>query len=587
MMFQRAKSERRDAKSEKRGATVAARFAPRSLLLALPLAFLALFYAWPLIAILTRSLAPGGVPDVGPALAVLERASTWRIVGFTLGQAVLSTIATVIVGLPGAYLIGRYDFPGKRWLRALSGVPFVLPTLVVGAGFSALLGDRGVVNQALMNIFGLTTPPVQVLGSLGAIVLGHVFYNTTLVIRMVGDTWARLDPRPLAAARTLGASPARAFREVTLPLLAPSLMTAALLVFTFDVASFGVILVLGGPQFATLETEIYRQAINLFNLPGAAVLTLVQLVLTLSLAIAYNQLATFAARSGLNAGSSGSRPRLRPLRGPIAWAVLVATLIVVVGLMGAPLLALVGRSFVGPDGFTLASYAELFVNRRASAFYVAPAQALLNSLGVASVTAVIALAMGLPTAYVISRAGRAAQALDAALLLPLGTSAVSLGLGYLLAFDRPPVAWRTEAWLLPIAHALIAFPFTVRSLLPAWRAIRPRLRQAAAVLGASPATVVREIDLPLISRAVIVAAAFSFAISLGEFGATALLTRPGFPTVPVAIYTYLGQPGALNYGQALAMSTILMTVCAAAIAVIEGLDETVDGRPQTADTPTP
>ena len=561
--------------------------AHRSAPLLLPLLFLALFYAWPLIAILARSLAPGGALDVGPAVTMLERASTWRIVGFTVGQAVLSTIATVIVGLPGAYLIGRYDFPGKRWLRALSGVPFVLPTLVVGAGFSALLGDRGVVNQAFMNAFGLSTPPVQVLGSLGAIVLGHVFYNTTLVIRMVGDTWARLDQRPLAAARTLGASPARAFREVTLPLLAPSLMTAALLVFTFDVASFGVILVLGGPRFATLETEIYRQAINLFNLPGAAVLTLVQLMLTLSLAIIYNRLAAWAARGGLNTGSSGARPRLRPLRGPVAWIVLTVTLIIVVGLMGAPLLALVGRSFVGPDGFSLASYAELFVNRRASAFYVAPAQALLNSLGVASATAVIALAMGLPTAYVISRAGRSAQALDAALLLPLGTSAVSLGLGYLLAFDRPPVAWRTEAWLLPIAHALIAFPFTVRSLLPAWRAIRPRLRQAAAVLGASPATVVREIDLPLISRAVIVAAAFSFAISLGEFGATALLTRPGFPTVPVAIYTYLGQPGALNYGQALAMSTILMLVCAAAIAVIEGLDETADGGPQTADLPKP
>ncbi len=550
-------------------------------LLVLPLAFLALFYAWPLGAVVARSLAPEGAPDLGPGLAVLGRASTWSVIGFTLWQAALSTIATVLVGLPGAYLIGRYDFAGKRWLRALSGVPFVLPTLVVGAGFSALLGERGVVNQALMSWFGLEAPPVQVLGSLGAIVLGHVFYNTTLIIRLVGDAWARLDPRPLAAARTLGASPARAFWEVTLPLLTPSLSMAALLVFIFDVASFGVILILGGPRFATLETEIYRQAMSLFNLPGAAVLTLIQLVLTLGLAVAYNQLTTVGARRGLDGGVTGARPRLRPIRGVAAWAALIFTLAVVFGLMGAPLLALVGRSLIGPDGLTFTAYTELFVNRRASAFYVAPAQALLNSLGVAGVTALIALALGLPTAYVLHRPGRAARALDAALILPLGTSAVSLGLGFLLAFSRAPVDWRSEPWLLPVAHALIAFPFTVRSLLPAWRGVRPRLRQAAAVLGANPWAVVREIDLPLISRAVVVAGAFAFAVSLGEFGATALLTRPEFPTLPVAIFTYLGQPGALNYGQALAMSTILMVACILAIVVIEGLEGTAEGGPQT------
>ncbi|HRF50687.1 MAG TPA: ABC transporter permease subunit, partial [Anaerolineales bacterium] len=291
------RGEERRARGERyrvfRSSLLALRSSP---LLLTPLLFLALFYAWPLGAILARSLAPEGGLDLGPGLAVLGRASTWSVIGFTLWQATLSTIATVLVGLPGAYLIGRYDFPGKRWLRALSGVPFVLPTLVVGAGFSALLGDRGVVNQTLMSWLGLKAPPVQVLGSLGAIVLGHVFYNTTLIIRLVGDAWARLDPRPLAAARTLGASPAKAFVEVTLPLLAPSLGMATLLVFTFDVASFGVILILGGPRFATLETEIYRQAMSLFNLPGAAVLTLIQLSLTLGLALAYNRLASAAAR---------------------------------------------------------------------------------------------------------------------------------------------------------------------------------------------------------------------------------------------------------------------------------------------------
>jgi thiamine transport system permease protein len=160
-------------------------------------------------------------------------------------------------------------------------------------------------------------------------------------------------------------------------------------------------------------------------------------------------------------------------------------------------------------------------------------------------------------------------ALDALLMLPLGTSAVTLGLGFIVALDAPPLDLRASPLLLPLAHTLVALPFVLRSLVPALRSIRPRLRQAAAALGASPAQVWREIDLPLVGRAVIVAATFAFTISLGEFGATAVIARPEFPTVPVVIYRFIGLPGALNYGQALALSTILMLVCAGGLLAIE------------------
>jgi thiamine transport system permease protein len=156
-------------------------------------------------------------------------------------------------------------------------------------------------------------------------------------------------------------------------------------------------------------------------------------------------------------------------------------------------------------------------------------------------------------------------------MLPLGTSAVSLGLGFLVALDRPPLDLRASPILVPLAHTLVAFPFVVRSLVPALRTIRPRLRHAAAVLGAPPLQIVRHIDLPLVGRGVLVAATFAFMISLGEFGATALVARPEFPTVPLAIYRFLASPGPLNYGQALALSTILMAVCAAGMLGIERL----------------
>jgi thiamine transport system permease protein len=454
-----------------------------------------------------------------------------------------------------------------------------MPTLVVAAAFNALLGPRGWVNLGLMALLQLDAPPLEVMNSLGAIVLAHVFYNTTIVVRLVGDFWANLDPRLTSAARVLGASPARAFWHVALPLLAPALLAAALLVFIFDFTSFGVILVLGGPQFATLEVEIYRQAISLFNLPTAAALSLVQLACTLGFTVIYTRL------SARVTAPIALRPRAFTQKPLSTWrARLIALAIVgaLLSLLVAPLAALALRSVtrleaargeraqVAP-GWTLAYYQELFVNRRQAFFYVPPFTAIGNSVGVAAATTLLALALGLPTAFALARGARLAARLDPILMLPLGTSAVTMGFGFLVAFSRPPFDWRTSPLLLPLAHALVAFPFVVRSLLPALRSIRPQLRGAAMTLGASAARVFREVDLPLVGRALFVGGAFAFAISLGEFGATALVSRPEFPTVPVAIYRFLGQPGALNYGQALALSTILMLVCAAGILAIESL----------------
>ena len=182
-------------------------------------------------------------------------------------------------------------------------------------------------------------------------------------------------------------------------------------------------------------------------------------------------------------------------------------------------------------------------------------------------------ALGLPAAWALAYrpASLASRLFDPLLLLPLGTSAVTLGLGFIVALNRPPLDLRASPLLVPLAHTLVALPFVVRSLTPALRSIRPRLRQAASVLGASPARVIARVDLPLVGRAVLVAAAFAFTISLGEFGATALIARPEYPTVPLMIYRFLSLPGALNYGQGLALSTILMLVCAAGMLGIERL----------------
>jgi thiamine transport system permease protein len=220
-------------------------------------------------------------------------------------------------------------------------------------------------------------------------------------------------------------------------------------------------------------------------------------------------------------------------------------------------------------GLTLDYYRELFVNRRQSLFYVPPIEAARNSLAYAGTTVLFSLTLGFLASSALAKRARINAVLDPVLMLPLGTSAVTLGLGFIVVFNRPPFDPGSLPLLIPLAHSLVALPFVVRTLLPALRSIPVSLRQAAAVLGASPWRVWWEVDLPIIARAALVSAVFAFTISLGEFGATSFLARPEYPTLPVAIYRFIGQPGALNYGQALAMSTLLMVACGLGILLIE------------------
>jgi thiamine transport system permease protein len=547
----------------------------KRIIFALPIAFLAAFYFYPLAAILQTSFAAG---DARNALEIFTDKYYARVLLFTVVQAACSTGLTLIVALPAAYIFARYDFRGASTLRALTTIPFLMPTLVVATAFSALFGPRGSINLTLMQLFQLAQPPIQILNTLAIILLAHTFYNFTIVLRIIGGFWANLDPQIENAARVLGANRARTFWHVTLPLLAPALVAAALLVFIFDFTSFGVVLILGGPRLATLEVEIYRQTVNLFNLPIAAALSLTQLICTFALTIVYTRLQARLARPLRLRPQQIVRRKLRHAREKILAGGYLAAMLV---FLMTPLVAVIAASFENGIDY----YAELFVNRRDSILFAPPIDAVRNSLFFAGATVALAVALGLIAAYSLDRRRTNAERpmpsvlrpssfvrlLDAIYMLPLGTSAVTLGFGFIIALDQPPLNFRTSIWLIPITHTLVAFPFVIRSILPILRRIQPRLRQAAQVLGASPARVWREIDLPIITRAVIIGAVFAFTISMGEFGATALVARPEMPTIPIAIYRFLGQPGLANFGQALALSTILMIVSTAAIIAMEQL----------------
>ncbi len=526
----------------------------------LPLSFLVIFFFYPLSHILTLTFDYQTLTAGNLLLA-------WRVLGFTFYQAILSTLFTLLLGLPSAYLFARYDFRGKSLLRALTAVPFMLPTVVVAAGFNALLGPRGLMNH----LFPLASFPF--IGTLTAILIAHVFYNTTIIIRVVGNALSGLDSKLEGAARSLGADSFHVWWNVILPLLRPSILAASLLVFLFDFTSFGVILLLGGSQFSTLEVEIYLRVFKLPNLSLAALLSVIQLLCTLTISLLYTRVVTRTTVQTAPRSAEANIRRPKTIREKIFVTSFICLLTLFFFL---PLSALPLRSLFRLDadrgqrgevryGFTTDYYTELFVNRRGSVFYVPPIQAAANSLGYASATVILSLLLGFPAALALAKPTRLEKILDPLIILPLGSSAVMLGLGFIISFGT----LLTSPLLVPFAHTLVALPFVIRALQPAIASIPERLHQTASSLGASPFEVWKNIDLPILRRAALTAATFAFTISLGEFGATLLISRPEYPTIPVAIERFLSQPGGLNYGQAMAMATILMLLTLVSILLIE------------------
>jgi thiamine transport system permease protein len=495
----------------------------------------------------------GRVDDVRVELGdVLGDAGLRRVAWFTLWQAAASTALTLVLALPAAHVLARYEFRGRRALQALITVPFVLPTVVVGAAFLALLGPGGPLG-------------VELDGTVAAILLAHAFFNHAVVVRTVGGLWEGLDPRTEEAARLLGASRWRALREVTLPALRPAIASAAAITFLFTFTSFGVIQVVGGTGHATLEVEIYRQTADLLDLPVASVLALVQLGAVATLLVVQDRLERRRASSAVALAPPSRR---RPATAGERWW-LRANLGLLAVLLVAPLAVLVERSFRTGGGHGLSAWRALGDRSRTTGLFVPPLEAVGNSLRFAvAATAVAVVLGGLAAAALTRPAGRVGRAVDAILLLPLGTSAVTVGFGFLIALDQP-VDLRASPWLVPFAQAVVALPFVVRTMTPVLRSIDGRLREAAAVLGAPPWRVWREVDLPLVRRAVLVAAGFAFAISLGEFGATTVIARADTPTVPVAIDRLLGRPGSLNVGQAFALSVVLLVLTAASVLLVD------------------
>jgi thiamine transport system permease protein len=329
-------------------------------------------------------------------------------------------------------------------------------------------------------------------------------------------------------------------------------------------------LIMGGSRYGTLETEIFRQTAQIGDLRAAAVLSILQLILVVAVLV--------VAAAVRRRGEATLRLRASvDLTHPVRWsdwpAVFVTAAVGV--LLAAPLVVLVVRSLQTPTGWGLGNYRALSGTGESNVLVTPVTDALGYSLRAALLAAALSVLIGVLLSVVLARrpahraARRAVGGLDAMVMLPLGVSAVTVGFGFLIALDSPPLDLRSSPLLIPIAQAMVTIPLVVRMVLPVLRAADNRLRQAAAVLGAGPIRVWWSVDLPIMSRALAGAAAFAFAVALGEFGATSFIARPETPTLPVVIGRLIARPGSVNAGMALAAAVILAVLCALSVFLVD------------------
>lgn len=531
-------------------------------LAAAPVAVLGVLFVLPVTGMVAEGFWVDGEFDPRGVLDVLARPRVRRVAWFTLWSSGAATLLSVLLGLPLAFALHRLALPGRGAIRAALLVPFVLPTVVVGVAFRQLLGEGGP-----LGFLGLDGTPV-------AIVAGLVFFNVAVVVRAVGAAWESLDPRPAEAAAALGASPVQVLRTVTLPALRPAIVGAASIVFLFCATAFGIVLTLGGVRYATVETEIYLLTTTVFDLQAAAALSVLQLVVVVGLL-------AVSARLRFVPDATTQRTTVRPRRiRPGDWPVLLFTA-ALLAILALPIVGLVAGSFQVDGAWSLANYRALGGEGQSRDGTGALLVPVTTALGVSLRTAVdatwMALGMGLAVSLIVTRRShtpaerRVRSVLDGFFMLPLGVSAVTLGFGFLITLDRPPVDLRDSALLVPMAQALVALPLVVRTIAPVLAGIDDRQRQAAASLGAPPWRALLTVDLPVVWKPLLAASGFAFAASLGEFGATSFLARDDNPTVPVVIFRLLGHPGEMNYGMALAASVVLATTTAVVMLAVERL----------------
>ena len=530
-------------------------FTRRVLSVFLVFVFLSIIFYAPLLRLLTTAFTdPEGHFTLQYFTSIFTRKYNLRVISFTFKEAFLSAFVTLLLGLPGAYIVSHFNFKGKSLLLSLTTVPFVLPSLLVALGFILLFGANGFFNKILMAVLGLKAP-LNILYSFAGIIMVHAFYNFPVVVRIVGAQWEGISDKYTFAARSLGANPIQTFFRVTLPLILPSIISSFSIVFLFCFLSFAIILTIGGANFATLEVSIYTYFTMFSDFKMGSALAIFQSAFSLFVVYVYLKIGnlfnigalqrSFTEKENL----SSSKPRL---------FLSIIYLIIVLILIIAPIFVVIIYAFLDP--FTLAPTLENF-NELFSGMYnfllgTTPIRVFLNSILFALATIVVSNILSLIIGFNMKGNFKAKNVLLTLLMLPLAISPITVALSYIISFQTP-LNLLNSPFAILFAHILASFPFALRTIMPVVETTSESYMYAARSLGLSGIKSFINVELNLIKPALIASSIFVFAVSLGEFGATFMLYRPEYTTMTVALYRFLS---GRHYGPASAVGGIFIVL---------------------------
>jgi thiamine transport system permease protein len=519
------------------------------LLWLIPLGFIGLTFFYPLIAVLNLGFG-------SHLFSAGNEQGIFSVLGFTIWQAAISTGLAILLGIPAAYLFYRKLFPGLRTLRAIITVPFMLPSLIIAMAIIEMGRPFGGFDPVF------------------AIILANVLANFSVVVRNVGSQWQSIDLAQEEEAELSGSGRFLTALVISLPQLTTSIRSTIAIVMLYCASSYGIVLSLGGGRINTLETALSISVLQRLDLQHGAALALLQICITV---FAFT-VSRWGGANPLTLDSSAGNSKALDKRDlPIAiFTFLVTALFVVI-----PLGLVFAKAFFDSSGnFTFINFLLLETRGYRDLLNISLLEAGFNSLRNLLVASVIALIIGTLVSYLLAHRTRSRNykknktdligiTLDGIFLLPVGISAVVLGLGYLISLNGNLAGIRSSWFVVPLVQSVLAIPLVIRIVYPTLLAIADNQREQAYTDGAKSSQVFFLIDLAIAKPALRAALAYSALVSLGEFGVASLLSYGDQTTVPVLLYQLIARPGNGNYQMALALAALLFVITTITVLLID------------------
>lgn len=447
-----------------------------------------------------------------------------KVISFTFKQAFFSALLSVLIGLPGAWIIKNRSFRLKKTVKNIFSISYVLPSILVVLGFVICYGNNGLIAK-------ITGIKPNILYSFKAVVLAHVFYNFPVALNIIGSYWQTLNSDIENAARSTGASKLKVFLQISLPRLAPSIASAFSLIFLLCFTSFAIVLVLGGgPDLTTTEVEIYRQARISMNISRSSALAILSLTISsLFLALQATAESKYVKESEL----SSQKPfrKISFFSGLYIFVLCVFTIL--------PIAGIIIKVFSSFSFNTLRMCSE----------------SLFNTIVIASFSSVLGTLLALACApYLVSDNHH--KIFDTISMLSLSVSSVIIGLSY---FNISGVlSFVPKIILIILCHSMICFPFSLKTISSGFRSLPQSYVEAGKSLGASNLTILFKVELSAIKEEIATSIVFCFAISCGELNASMLIGGAEVSTIPVQIYRLIAS---YNYNGACEIGLVLVLIC--------------------------